>query len=148
MSFFQDLINEPAAQYGLIGFGSLMVLCCCKNVIKTCYRRRRRLYINSRENMRQEAIEIINEIVVIDDDTPPPPPPSPSIAPVVEHTCQEKTSSRVRNLYINELIHEYINGRDIKMSINDVKSKYNYFRTPEDVRQLKTDLINTEPRRW
>ena len=21
-------------------------------------------------------------------------------------------------------------------------------RTPEDVRQLKTDLINTEPRRW
>ena len=146
MSFFQYLINEPAAQYGLIGFSSLMVLCCCISVIKTCYRRRRRLYINSRENMRQEAIEIINEIVVIDDDAPQPPPPSPSIVPVVEHTCQEKTSSRVRDLYINELIHEYINGRDIKMSINDVKSQYNYFRTPEDVRQLKTDLINTEPR--
>jgi len=51
-------------------------------------------------------------------------------------------SSRISKNYINELIHEYINHTNCGLNSENVKSKFNYFQTTNDIKQLKNELIS------
>ena len=50
-------------------------------------------------------------------------------------------SSKIIENYINELIYEYINHTNFKLTPEDVKETYNYFNTTENVKRLKLELV-------
>jgi hypothetical protein len=53
---------------------------------------------------------------------------------------QSYTSSTVRDLYINELINDYISKHGTELTEDNVRSLYNNLLITEDVHRLKSDI--------
>ena len=129
-----DLIDEPILQYTLISIGSVFTLCCCINIFKKCYK-----YIQHSNNMNQiindssnNQIEIPNFIDEKQDNEYSTKP-----SHIESFPCPY---NHIRDVYINELIQEYISNNKIKLTESEIRMKYNQFQTPEDILEFKKTI--------
>ena len=153
------------ATYIVIGFGCVCILSCDYHIIKKICRRREdntRIFQELEimggqvEEVVPEVIEEVVEEVANDvkeiatvvahkievDELPPVPPPSPAVKPEKEFKYNiPRASNKVRDKYIDALISEYLAMTEQKLSATDIRKKYNYFRTSQDIANFKIDMM-------
>ena len=158
------------ATYIIIGFGSVCILSCCYNIInKICRRREDNTRIfqeleimggqveevpKSKKIIQTVVEEVTNDVKkratvfttvdhkIEEDELPPAPPPSPVVKS--EKECKyniTRPSNKVRDKYIDALISEYLVMTEQKLSAIDIRKKYNYFRTSQDIANFKIDMM-------
>jgi len=114
--------------YTLIGFGGACILLCGYHILKRICRRKE---VDNRifQELGQ-VTEIAEETIAHRVDEIPSAPPS---SPINTQEIKE-----LKN--ISMLFSDYLSTIDIKISEEQVRKRYNYFRTSQDIANFKTDL--------
>jgi len=164
-NFFEKI--PGFATYIVIGFGGVCILSCGYHIIKKICRRREdnaRLFQEleimggqieevvpkSKKIIQTVVEELANDVKEIatvvhkieEDELPPAPPSSPVVKPEKEFKYNiPRASIKVRDKYIDALISEYLAMTEQKLSAADIRKKYNYFRTSQDIAIFKIDMM-------